>query len=381
MWISFRLTLLAFLLVGGSPLASAEVLERVTFEADGASRTVEGRVLVKAQDGGLLVQQRDGRLWTVTAETLKQREPTDQPFKPWTAAQLGRRLKTELGASFSIIQNRHYVIASSADPRYARWCGSMLERLHAAFVTYWKKRGRELTSPEFPLSAVILRDRAEFGRFASRDVGPAVATAVGYYSIMTNRMVFYDIAAIPGQPAVKTPAEINRRLAAAPLAVTTIVHEAVHQLAFNTGLNRRLADNPVWLTEGMAVYFETPDLRSRSGWRTIGRVNRSRLARFTEFARTRRRPGSLKSLVCRDERFREAVSEADAYAEAWALSYFLLKTQKPQYLRYLATIAAKPLLTWDTPEQRQADFEAVFGGDWGGLERRFLKYIKRVKSR
>ena len=180
---------------------------------------------------------------------------------------------------------------------------------------------------------------------------------------------------------MKTPAEINRRLAAAPLAVTTIVHEAVHQLAFNTGLNRRLADNPVWLTEGMAVYFETPDLRSRSGWRTIGRVNRSRLARFTEFARTRRRPGSLKSLVCRDERFREAVSEADAYAEAWALSYFLLKTQKPQYLRYLATIAAKPLLTWDTPEQRQADFEAVFGGDWGGLERRFLKYIKRVKSR
>jgi hypothetical protein len=372
---------LACWLWGGFPLSAAELLERVTFEVHGDSRTVEGRVLVKAQDGGLLVQQRDGRLWTVTAETLTQRKATGQTFKPWTAAELGRQLKKELGPGFSILQNRHYVIASTANPRYSRWCGLMLERLHAAFVTYWKKRGRDLTSPEFPLSAVILRDRGEFGRFARLDAGSAAATAVGYYSVMSNRMVFFDIAAIPGQPMAKTPAEINRRLATVPLAVTTIVHEAVHQLAFNTGLNQRLADNPVWLTEGMAVYFETPDLRSRSGWRTIGRVNRTRLARFTEFSRSRRRPGSLKSLVCRDERFRQETSEVDAYAEAWALSYFLLKTQKPQYLRYLSTISAKPRLIWDTPARRQADFEAAFGDDWEGLEQRFLKYIRRVKSR
>ena len=53
-----------------------------------------------------------------------------------------------------------------------------------------------------------------------------------------------------------------------PGVTVTVIHEATHQIAFNCGLHTRYADNPLWLTEGMALYFETPDLRSRSGWRT-----------------------------------------------------------------------------------------------------------------
>ena len=48
--------------------------------------------------------------------------------------------------------------------------------------------------------------------------------------------------------------------------VSTIVHEATHQIAFNCGLHTRLSDCPRWFSEGIAMYFETPDLRSAKGW-------------------------------------------------------------------------------------------------------------------
>ena len=69
-------------------------------------------------------------------------------------------------------------------------------------------------------------------------------------------------------------AEILARPEAAGL-VATVVHEATHQMAFNCGLHARLAPVPVWVSEGIATYFETPDLRSRTGWRGIGGVNQS----------------------------------------------------------------------------------------------------------
>jgi len=374
---------LSLLLCGAAPPES--VLEKITFDDDGNSRTISGRVVVKAQDGGLLVQERDGRLWTVTSEVLGKRFTTTAPFRPEGSEELGRRLAAELDKSvspgFHVTRTRHYTIVSSADPRFARWTGRLFERLRTAFVGYWKGRGVKLSEPEFPLVAIVLKDRAQFSKFVRIDTKLDPASATGYYSILSNRIVLYDIARIPGQPPAATAVEIQRRLSTAPQAIATVVHEAAHQIAYNCGLNQRLADNPLWLVEGMAVFFETPDLRSRSGWRTVGKVNLPRLARFTDFVRRRRRPGSLRSLVRSDRRFREGESEADAYAEAWALNYFLLRTRRKQFAAYLKTVSAKPVLRWDTPEMRQADFEKAFGADWDQLDRVFVKYMSRVRMK
>ena len=86
-------------------------------------------------------------------------------------------------------------------------------------------------------------------------------------------------------------------------------------------------------------------------------------------------------MVRSDRRLREAKTVADAYAESWALSYFLLRTRRKQYASYLKTVSAKPVLRWDTPETRQSDFEAAFGKDWDELDRAFLKYMSRVRVR
>jgi len=132
----------------------------------------------------------------------------------------------------------------------------------------------------------------------------------------------------------------------------------------------------------MAMFFETPDLKSSSGWRRVGRENDSRLRRFQEYARTRRQPGSSKAMLLSDERYQMGNREAllDAYAEAWAFSYYLIKRKRAQYVEYLKTLQNKPPFEQDTPEQRLADFEEAFG-ELDAVERGFIEFFSGLQSR
>jgi hypothetical protein len=185
-------------------------------------------------------------------------------------------------------------------------------------------------------------------------------------------MVMYDLTA-------GAQGDIAGILAAAPFNIATVIHEATHQIAFNSGMHTRYADNPLWLVEGMAMYFETPDLTSKSGWKTAGAVNDLRLGQFEEFAAGRRKPDSLATLVSSDGRFTDADQMADAYAEAWALSHFLIRAKKEAYVKYLTTLAAKPRLVWNTPEERLKEFRAAFGDDLGQLNNEMLRHLKKLK--
>ena len=128
------------------------------------------------------------------------------------------------------------------------------------------------------------------------------------------------------------------------------------------------------------MFFETPDLRSGSGWQTAGRLSVTRLSRFRDFARARRDDDSLSTLVSSETRFRDPESMLDAYSESWALTYFLVRTRRERFVDYLQAISAKPRLKWDAPEQRQAELEAGFG-DIAVLEREFSKFIQRLGER
>lgn len=357
---------------GKSPLV------RVTFTDDAKQRrSVAARILVEAEDGGLLLLGQNGRLWTVEKEQLVSREEAGEDFRPLTREALGEQLQSDFGPGFEVVTTKHYVLVASTGKPYAQWCAALFERLFTAFQNYWKQRGLELHEPEFPLIALIFRDEKQFAAFATKDAGPDAATAKGYYSIGTNCMVLYDLTATGGPAG--TAADITRRLAAAPYNIATVVHEATHQIAFNSGLHTRYADNPLWLTEGMAMYFETPDLASKSGWKTVGAVNDLRLKQFLDFAVKRRKPDSLTTLLQSDARFTDPDQMGDAYAEAWALSYFLIKTKKDAYVAYLEKIAAKPRLVWDKPEERVKEFKAAFGDDLQQLDAELLKQVRRLK--
>lgn len=359
-------------------LSAADLSVQVSFaDAKNRERTVDGRIVVEASDGGIVLLGQDGRLWNITPKQIRHQTATGKPFSLFTAKELGPRLQTELGDRFRIVRTTHYVICSSTGVRYAKWCGALFERLLTSFRSYWRTRGLELHAPPGPLIAIILADRKQFARYAAADVGSAAEMSKGYYSIRSNRMVLYDLTAGEAVRPARTIQEIVRRVSASPLTVATVVHEATHQIAFNSGMHTRYADNPLWLTEGMAMYFEAPDLRSRAGWRTAGKINPARMRRFQDYRRKRRKSGSLQRLFTDDQRFNDPKTAADAYAEAWALTYFLIRKKGRRYARYLQLISRKRPLRFDKPEQRLIDFRKAFGDDLDRLDRDFLRYMRR----
>jgi hypothetical protein len=196
-------------------------------------------------------------------------------------------------------------------------------------------------------------------------------------------MIMFDLTGVEELKVVGdrgAPARINQILSqpGAERTVATIVHEATHQLAFNSGLQVRYADIPLWVSEGIAIYFETPDLSSAKGWRNIGGTNRVNLTNFRKFLRTRP-AGALVTLLSDDKRFRDASTAADAYAESWALVYFLLQTRKDDFVAYLQAMAEQAPLVEKSAAERIALFQKHFGDDLAKLDTEFLRYMRGVE--
>jgi hypothetical protein len=357
--------------------------EKILALHEGRQREFQGRVLVEATAGDVLLQTDDGTLWLFQSDQILSREKLDESFIPVTQDKLAERLLAELPAGFRIHTTPHYVVCYNTSRAYAQWTSSLLERLYKAFTNYWENQGFELREPDFPLPVLVFNDRQTYDRFSREDLPAGVGNIVGYYSLRSNRVNMFDLTgaeALRGGGSHRgSMREINQMLsqpAAVPL-VATIVHEATHQIAFNCGLQTRYADIPLWLCEGMAVYFEAPDLASTRGWRGIGRVNYPRLTTFRENLPTWE-TGSLERLVADNRRFRDPRTAADAYADAWALNYYLIKYKPQAYTNYLKLLATKPPLVEDDPQKRLADFREHFG-ELEDLERGFLKQMSRVR--
>lgn len=374
----------AFALLTSAAANRCTALERVVLKGDQGPRKIEGKLLTTARDGGLLVLAPTGRLWNIPPEMIIKRSRDGQAFEPLTQQQMAQRLREQLPDEFRVMTTAHYVLAFHTSRAYASWCGALLERLYRAFLNFWRRRDFDLHDPQLPLVVVILPDSNAFRQYAVDELGDAATSVVGYYSLRTNHVTMYDLTGVQRlrRPAGRrgSASEINHVLSrpqAEPL-VATIIHEATHQIAFNCGLMRRYADIPMWVSEGLAIYFETPDLKSIRGWRGIGRVNYRRLATLRR-SLAANRLGTLSELITSDDRLRNVRTAADAYAEAWALNSLLIRRYSERYLKYLGMLADKPPLVWDDPERRLREFRTYLGVDPRSLEDEFQQYIRQLK--
>ena len=134
----------------------------------------------------------------------------------------------------------------------------------------------------------------------------------------------------------------------------------------------------MWVSEGIAVYFETPDLDSSRGWRSIGAINRLHLNHFRETL-AQRPADALQILLTDDARFRDPKTSSDAYAGAWAFNYYLLRARGEQYVKYLQEMAQLPPLAEQTSEERIAQFERAMGETWHDIDEDFIRYMRRVR--
>ncbi|NOY30619.1 MAG: DUF1570 domain-containing protein [Planctomycetes bacterium] len=331
----------------------------------------------------MLLETDEGAMWHLDARTIRTRSSDSKTLVLLDKKQLAERLLEEMGPGFQVHKSKHYVVVFNTTPVYARWCSSLLERLQRAFIAFWKKRGCEVHEPTAPLAVLVFSDKASYLRHATKELGDGAGNAIGYYSFQTNRIVMYDLTGMQQlrrQSSRRgTKHDITALLSqpeAEPL-VATIVHEATHQISFNCGLQTRYSPCPIWLSEGLAVYFETPDLSGSRSWGGIGKI-------YSRWDRYRKRVNagqaiSMKKMVLDDKLFRDPRTAVDAYAAAWAWNYFLIKWRPKEYSAYLKTLAEKPQLVADDKSSRLADFRKHFGNDLGKLEDEFFRRMTKLK--
>jgi hypothetical protein len=375
----FSLALAPSFLIAQQDSKAVRPLVSVTLQTPQDQQTLTGEVQLEAQDGGILLLEPNGRLSLIQPEQMRDRREETGDLAVWDQEEMSNGLLEEMPAGFRIHRTEHYIFCYNTSDAYAKWTAALFERLYRGFYNFWKSRGVELQEPRFPLVALVFEDQRSYLQYAETELGEAARSMLGYYHMMSNRVASFDLTGIegliaPGQNVDRI--ELVQRILAQPQAertVATIVHEAVHQLAYNSGLQVRLADNPLWVSEGLAVFFESPDTAHGSGWRSIGKINQHNLMMFKRYLAVRP-ADSLTQLISDDSRFRQADTSAYAYAECWALTYFLLKTQTKQYIGYLKDLASQDPLGENDAKTRMEQFQKHFG-EIAKVERQFMKFM------
>ena len=77
--------------------------------------------------------------------------------------------------------------------------------------------------------------------------------------------------------------------------------------------------------------------------------------------------------MANDRRFRDPQRADDAYAEAWALCYHLVRTHPQQFARYVQQIGSKPPLGQDPEPQRLQEFQQALQQDLTQLDAELLR--------
>lgn len=377
--ICIRTALLAALALWAAP---AIALDYVSLERDGSPLHLRGSLLSQTDGGEMALLTADNTLWTIKPEEIVSRRRDDRPLELLDHDALAEKLLAEMPEGFRIHKTANYVICYNTSPEYAQWCGALYERLYRGYFSFWKNQGLELAEPEWPLPALVFDDRASYARYARAELAGATGAVIGYYSMRTNRVTMYDLTGIDGAAprAAGSAARINQILSqpAAERTVATIVHEATHQLVCNSGLLQRHAGVPLWLSEGLAMYFETPDLGSSKGWRAIGAVNRVNLAEFQQSLASRP-DDSLLDLLRDDARLRDPRRAPAAYGESWALTWYLLRCRTAELVAYLRELSQLRPLEGLSADERERQFKRHFGEVLKALDADLLRTIGRLR--
>ena len=140
--------------------------------------------------------------------------------------------------------------------------------------------------------------------------------------------------------------------------INVTIHEATHQLAYNCGIHNRYYNNPVWLVEGLAMYFEAA---AQSRWNKPGEIHPQRLELFIRSCQTGQAI-PLETLIKQDKLFSTQKADADiTYATAWALFYYLVWQQQEKLFDYMYDLSLRMSEDPYNAEERIKDFKSYFG--------------------
>jgi hypothetical protein len=356
-----RALLTALTVLLATPLAGfAAGRPNWTMIVDIGDERVEGTPLSWSKQQVLLLA-RDGRLWDFAPSQSRNFRKISSTFSSYTASEMRAALERELRGKLVITGTGHYLVAH---PKGKEAWAQRFEQLYRSCIHYFGMRNMRVTEPSFPLVAIVWGNRADFERYAAEDGSHVREGVLGFYSPTTNRVMLYDN-------------DMGNQRLSTLFNDATIIHEATHQVAFNTGVHNRFAPNPNWLVEGMGSMFEATGVWD---WQRYpnrrDRVNRLRLVQYRAWQKSGGAKGNFAQLLSSDRQF--ATNPTAAYAEGWAWVFFLTERYPQKFAEYVRRVAAHGDFEAYPPTKRIHDFSAVFGSDLRMLEKHCNNFLNEL---
>lgn len=259
------------------------------------------------------------------------------------------------GTPFQTTSTEHFTIVHEKGASGVAGTGVALEAAYHHFYDVFAKTGFQVSPSRDRLVWICFPQQNGFNRYALRAEGMDLSWLDGYYSTLTNRVaVVQPDVQVAEQEPVDLPRMNDFRITLAankqqsekvlPMAppgsrfdVTRLTHELAHQLAFNSGIQKRGVMYPIWVSEGLATNFECGGLRT-------GNALPCNTARSSSLA-TACAAGELvplRQFIVQTRVPADIEASRSHYAQAWAFFRFLL-TQYPENLQeYLYREANQP---------------------------------------
>ncbi|GAB4384720.1 MAG: hypothetical protein Kow0022_08150 [Phycisphaerales bacterium] len=376
------------------------------FADGGSSRDPFSRVDEAMASGDLV---RADRLLRVLADDEQHRLRAIQALEslhrmpgfelPVDEAEIERALAT-VQTRMHRYETAHFVTLSDCDASWTREKSALLERTHHQYFRWIDQIGLDVAPPDHKLLCILFSDYEQYRSFARRVDSVDAPWAGGYFATRANRVVLFDDRHSPAireamerlseheariaetraraqrtsrsgmqamadalnQAADRLEAEVeaNRQRISAHaerMSIAKAVHECVHMLSYNTGLQLQGKVYPFWISEGLATAFETGEPSQPFGPREAYEAREASFDRIAE----ENRLIPLNRLVSVPAGIAGADELGDpVYAQSYVLFTYLSRTAPDAMKRYLHELNRQPSGYFD-PEQQIALFERHFG--------------------
>jgi hypothetical protein len=260
-------------------------------------------------------------------------------------------LKPLLGSSAQITETEHFAIVHEEAAKYVPGTSRTLERAYQRFYDAFSKAGFELAPSQSRLVWVCFPQQSGFNKYAMEAEGTDLSWLDSHYSTLTNRVAIVEPSPrLLGRGETEatltpsTPVALAAREGVLPISTSgppvdnaRLTHELAHQLAFNSGLQKRGVMYPFWVSEGLATNFEF-ESPAGTGFEQCSTARRGCLVKMRDAGEL----VPLRQFIVQTKVPADAVRSRRHYAQAWAFFQFML-TQRSENLRsYLHHIAVLP---------------------------------------
>jgi hypothetical protein len=301
-------------------------------------------------------------------------QPTNKPFATSTSAEMEAALKSAGFAKYKYADAKPYFFAYACSEAFYLHTRSILQSMLPGVLARLREWGLEATDPSLPLVVIIMSSRAEFEAYEK--VPPEM---IAFYDKLKNYVVLYE-----DQKLAEAAPEL-----AAKQAAYTVAHESIHQLLANTNVERRLANWPMWIREGLPEYFSPLKFNSKLvsiggsqlpertiKWTKPGMVNDIRMY---DLLQMQGGDGEVtKKLI------QSSTLDTKGYALAWGLVHYLASKDREKFQAYLKDISQlKPFdrATIQLAGRPDPHFATHFGHNFKTLEQGVLQHLNSRQIR